>query len=133
MSSITGQPERAANQMGNESKDKALPAPVDAVVILPIVESCDGCGACCMAMNSPPFLGPTDPEYLELPDELRKDYDQRMDQREADGWPEPVPCFWLDQETRKCKHYEHRPDVCRHALERSDEGCHGWRKEFGFE
>lgn len=98
---------------------------------LPLIESCDGCGACCIEMCSPPFLGPEDPEYWELPAELRDDYDRGMNQRDADGWPDGVPCFWLDQTTKKCRHYEYRPDICRNGLQRNDEACLAWREQYG--
>ena len=97
---------------------------------LPIIESCNGCGACCMEMNSPPFIGRTDPELIALPAEVRESYEARMRKRDADGWPDGVPCFWLDMTTKQCTHYEHRPDVCRNALERNDAACHEWRKEY---
>jgi len=47
----------------------------------------------------------------------------------ADGIPE-LPCLWLDPVTRKCRHYEHRPSICRDALERGDEGCRLWRDQY---
>jgi Fe-S-cluster containining protein len=34
------------------------------------------------------------------------------------------PCVWLDLETRRCKHYEHRPDICRNF----DLGCPACRR-----
>lgn len=24
-----------------------------------------------------------------------------------------TPCCWLDLETKECKHYEHRPELCQ--------------------
>lgn len=108
-------------------------APVDAVVMLTVIESCDGCGACCMEQCSPPFLGPTDPELATLPPSVLADYRRGMEQRDRDGWPDAVPCFWFDSESRKCRHYEHRPEICREALIRGDDGCRLWRGLFGIE
>jgi len=86
---------------------------------LPVIESCDGCGACCMAMNSPPFI---DDHHL-MSDQARKSYERGMRQRDLDGWSDGDPCFWLDLETRRCIHYESRPGICRDALDCGDEAC----------
>ena len=97
---------------------------------LPIIDSCDDCGACCMGMCSPPFITKDDPEYKALPGDVKASYDRGMEGREAANWVDNVPCFWLNLETRKCTHYEHRPEVCRNGLVRNDHGCHAWREEF---
>jgi uncharacterized protein len=91
---------------------------------LPVI-SCDTCnGACCRHMVMPPFVpyfydgSPLANEefttfryrWPELYAELLAEYDRK--QREHD-WPEESPCFWLDQATGKCKHYDARPDICR--------------------
>ena len=36
------------------------------------------------------------------------------------------PCFWLDRETRKCRHHEFRPNVCR-DLRIGSQLCRQWR------
>ena len=46
--------------------------------------------------------------------------DYRRD-NELDG-----PCFWFDQKTRKCKHHDFRPKVCR-DFEIGSKLCHQWR------
>ncbi len=49
--------------------------------------------------------------YLNLPDELRREVDEYylgMRKTEFDR-----PCVWLDLQTMRCKHYEHRPQACR--------------------
>lgn len=89
---------------------------------------CTDCGACCAMMESPPFIGRTDPEYIALPDAVRADYDERITKRAATGWPPDVPCFWLTSEKR-CMYYEHRPEICR-ELELGSEGCQSWRYQF---
>lgn len=90
--------------------------------------TCTDCGACCATQCSPPFIGTTDPEYLALPADVRANYDDRLGKRNADGWPDDVPCFWLTSEFR-CLHYEHRPEICR-EFQVGSEGCRTWRDKF---
>jgi Fe-S-cluster containining protein len=40
------------------------------------------------------------------------------------------PCLWLDPQTKRCRHYEHRPDVCR-EFPLGGLSCLGWRRDFG--
>jgi Fe-S-cluster containining protein len=40
------------------------------------------------------------------------------------------PCLWLDLSTRKCRHYEYRPDLCR-KFEVGGDGCLYARMEQG--
>lgn len=42
----------------------------------------------------------------------------------------PTPCLWFDEATRQCKHYEHRPETCRDAIEPGDEACRATRARF---
>lgn len=87
---------------------------------LPIVENCDDCGACCMDQVSPPFVGLDDfngvydVEFAMLPADLKAEYYAYY----APGGPREklppeAPCYWFDLETKRCKHYEHRPRICR--------------------
>ena len=85
--------------------------------------NCDNCGACCMEMRTPPFIGD---EYFSLPDDL---FVEVIEAVQSDRPPES-PCIWLDLETRQCRHYEHRPDICRDELECGDKACRAWRKEY---
>lgn len=39
------------------------------------------------------------------------------------------PCFWLDLETLRCQHYDHRPDVCR-DFKVGGRHCNGWRETY---
>jgi uncharacterized protein len=94
---------------------------------LPTINSCDGCGACCMEQCSPPFVFPRDPQLAALPAEVLESYHAGLRQRDADGWPDAVPCFWFDLESRQCIHYEHRPEICRTGVEIGDEACRSWR------
>ena len=68
------------------------------------------------------------PEWLEA--EVRAVW-ERMQRGEFD--PIGQPCIWFDQETRRCKHYEYRPEVCR-DFEVGEESCLRWRfTELGIE
>lgn len=100
---------------------------------LPIIDSCEGCGACCLEQGSPPFLGPDDPELAALPPFVLASYRTGMAGRADAGWNDGVPCFWLDLNSRRCTHYEHRPAICREALERGDVACQSWRATFDIE
>jgi len=101
--------------------------------------NCDGCGACCLEQQSPPgyiaiILGyemdAADMKRVEaLAPELRRellDYIEIMDV--ADDHPNNDICLWFDEETRKCKHYDIRPSICREVLLPGDDGCLRWRK-----
>ena len=109
---------------------------------LPIVNAsqpteitCGGCGVCCFHMGYPAFKEPYEQSYdreywLSMPAELRqelityiKSY-QSPPRGELDG-----PCFWLDLETRRCKHHQHRPTVCR-TFETGSSGCRQWRQAY---
>ena len=75
---------------------------------LPIID-CRECGACCTNIGNPPFLGF---EILDLPAKLKIEILDLLDNhhyRETNK----SPCYWFDQITLKCKHYEHRPQICR--------------------
>jgi Fe-S-cluster containining protein len=94
------------------------------------VLSCEGCGACCIHMGHPTFAGnpPKDktklssPEtwhslrkdhrrHQHLPDPLKGELDKYLDS--LDGEDYGLPCVWLDVNTKRCRHYEYRPMVCR--------------------
>ena len=40
------------------------------------------------------------------------------------------PCIWLDMKTRMCKHYEHRPSICR-TFPVGEKACREYRQEQG--
>ena len=58
-------------------------------------------------------------ELDALPAELLRDMERRLADRNFDA---NAPCFWMDRETRKCRHYEQRPEVCR-QFELGGEDC----------
>ena len=103
---------------------------------LPAIDNCDGCGACCTEQAALPVhlvgefsrMDPVSPLPAALAAELRATI-QRF---ERDGWPDSFsPCIWYDPEMRRCKHYEHRPKLCRDTLEPGDEKCREWRQDKG--
>ena len=85
-----------------------------------------------MHMGYPAYLHdlerqPDEPNWTTLPSELKEqllDYIanyQSPEDGELDG-----PCIWLDLDSRRCKHHEHRPKVCRDFAVGS-QGCLDWR------
>lgn len=86
-----------------------------------IVDNCNGCGACCQHMNTPPFYSHVEEE---CPEELWAEILSYLDSPEWSD--EDKPCLWYDAETRSCKHYEHRPTVCRDFIMGSGD-CHASR------
>ena len=84
-------------------------------------------------MGYPAFIAgsqsqPPESHWLDLPSDLKQelldyiaDY-QAPPEGELDG-----SCFWLDKETRLCKHHTHRPNVCR-DFSVGSKGCLQWRE-----
>jgi Fe-S-cluster containining protein len=113
---------------------------------LPVITpaDCKGCGACCRHVGHPMF-GPLideatgrqlpapllDPEFVALPRHLRRElveYRRFLLARDIGddfGWP----CIWLKPDGT-CRHYEHRPRVCR-DFELGGEACLRFRREQG--
>lgn len=112
---------------------------------LATVDACEGCGKCCMNIGLPPFEVPNpdlgvipkslhrfeydkafaqdvlDTElFMDMPEELRASHAKLIESTTVH--PGRVPCAWLDLETKKCRHYEWRPAVCRDWIP-GDEGC----------
>lgn len=118
----------------------------DAEVTLPVVQSCDGCGACCLEQESPPgYLwilihgfdidGNPNSEDVKrfnaMPPESLAEfhaYAQRM--RDQGEHPNDSICIWFDEQKRQCKHYDLRPSICREELQVNDEACHRWREAY---
>jgi Fe-S-cluster containining protein len=109
---------------------------------LETVTDCTDCGACCMEMRTPPHIVQLkDGEFKPYPGDRIGDYSRLMAAPEEarrifiDGLfsdrPNDSPCSWFDQETKKCRWYKFRPDVCRNSLQVGDSGCIGWRRKFG--
>jgi Fe-S-cluster containining protein len=55
-----------------------------------------------------------------------------LDRYVSDMWrrtSDDYPCCWLDLETKRCRWYEWRPQICR-DLDPGSEGCRVWRDEY---
>jgi Fe-S-cluster containining protein len=96
-------------------------------------------------MGNPPGFGPIlehfpDSEdyqdWMALPEELRSElltyFADVRSGKIKDRSVLEMPCLWYDAETRRCKHYQYRPSVCR-EFEVGGEGCHGHRLAAGLE
>lgn len=97
---------------------------------LPVIESCDGCGVCCMQTVAPPFTlrdGVHEAEIRQVPqhliDEIMPTWELRFQLTER-------PCLWFDETTRSCRHYEFRPQACR-DFELDSTICHLIRDRWG--
>jgi Fe-S-cluster containining protein len=74
---------------------------------------------------------PGEPHWHSLPEDLKAEWESYVaDYRLPDYGSAPEsfdgPCIWLDLETRRCKHHEHRPRVCR-DFKTGSTACHQWR------
>jgi Fe-S-cluster containining protein len=81
-----------------------------------LLESCDQCAACCMRTPIPPFQ-PGEDVQLDVPAALLEPIQARI---AADQQFDLLPCVWLDLATRRCQHYELRPQACRDFQINSD-------------
>jgi Fe-S-cluster containining protein len=107
------------------------------------VTSCEGCGACCTRVGEPPgyaaFFPPDgqpiaahwkrSPDWpifraipVQVKADLRRYYKAVWAGKIADRTAKNTPCLWYDAATRKCVHYERRPNICR-TFEIGGEGC----------
>lgn len=70
---------------------------------------------------------PDEPHWTALPSELKQQLLNSIanyrspPEGELDG-----PCLWLDLDSRRCRHHDHRPQVCR-DFEVGGQGCLDWR------
>ncbi len=105
---------------------------------LAVIESCDGCGACCEVVTRPPFyrvfetFGEDAWERLKAnrPDLLAELIADQRVRRAAGGPYHGTPCIWFDQETRRCRNYEYRPLACR-EFEIGEYDCRDARRRAG--
>ncbi len=77
--------------------------------LLPVIESCDNCGACCMATPVPPFE-PGEEIAKRVPPELLNRVHERIERGQQF---DRLPCVWFDSTSKRCQHYDLRPDACR--------------------
>lgn len=103
------------------------------------VTSCEGCGACCLTQESPPGyvlmfgFGTTgtpedDERWSNMPAALKAELETYVNRLKAGlGHPNDRICLWYDEDTKGCKHYEFRPQICR-DMPVGGELCLGWRQ-----
>jgi Fe-S-cluster containining protein len=100
------------------------------VAALPILASCDGCGACCRHMIVPPFVlsgGRNEAREKGVSEELLAELLPRWEVR---FFVAEEACLWYDAATARCRHYDLRPDACR-AFEINSPHCHASREKWG--
>lgn len=66
-----------------------------------------------------------------LPEDLRQELDRYVASYQPPEYGGEIdtfdgPCIWLDLESRRCRHHQHRPSVCR-DFETGNPQCHQWR------
>jgi Fe-S-cluster containining protein len=89
-------------------------------------------------VTSPPFARVFDECGEEFWEQLKWDRPDLLAEiladyreRRANGGPfYGTPCLWFDPQTRRCRHYEHRPQACR-VFEIGSHDCHGARRRAG--
>jgi len=109
---------------------------------LPVIESCAGCGACCLEQGAPPDcialrLNPDfalDPTFAEdaarlanLPMEARVSLDACLRDAAGDAVKKNGVCVWYDAATTGCRFYDWRPSTCR-VFELNGPGCRIYRR-----
>lgn len=67
--------------------------------------------------------------WHRLPEHLRAELESFVANYSVRDRELAPPCFWLDMNTRRCKHHEHRPRVCR-DFEIGSRGCREWRSHY---
>jgi Fe-S-cluster containining protein len=114
--------------MSRPTKSLTLP-------VLPAEDPCRGCGACCLHLGWPPFLQrfagwKGEPAWNRLVKERPDLADEIVRlSKAATHNGDHGPCVWFDAETRRCRHYERRPRICR-DFEPGEEDCLRFRKEY---
>lgn len=101
------------------------------------LDSCAECGLCCQGIGSPVLVYQTDPRLVGphplrpagLPQRLIEEIDDHF--QGLYRGQEPLDrCLWFDAATRKCKHYQWRPQVCR-DYELGGDACLATREKGG--
>jgi Fe-S-cluster containining protein len=88
---------------------------------LPLIDSCDGCGACCRVVTLPPFVRHIDGTGEDGWERLRWDRPDLMDElsqaarsvKSTGAVSFGTPCSWYDPASCRCRHYDYRPAACR--------------------
>ncbi len=107
---------------------------------LPILSSCDDCGACCLVVTEPPFRRVFDGDGEEAWNTLKRAHPalvaeiltHQAARREAGVPSHGSPCLWYDPATRKCRHHPLRPQACR-AFTIASPDCLDARRRAGIE
>jgi len=114
---------------------------------LPVVTSCEGCGACCREQGAPPDyvalrLHPefaADASFHEdsarlamLSDEAGRLLEEYLRESAAGLRPTNGVCCWFEESTQGCRFYDERPSTCR-VFEINSPGCHFYRRRHSLE
>jgi Fe-S-cluster containining protein len=107
----------------------------DALRNLPVIDSCDDCGACCQVVSRPPFRRSFDEGGEDAWERLKWDRPDLLaaflaDElaRDATGGPYyGTPCIWFDAPKGRCLHYEYRPRAGR-EFEVGEQDCRDARR-----
>src|SRR6185312_7954870 len=103
-----------------------------------VIDSCDGCGACCQVVSRPPFRRVFNEGGEDAWEQLKWDRPDLLDAFLADeqavrasGAPSyGTPCTWFDASKGRCRHYEYRPRACR-EFEVGAQDCRDARRRAG--
>ncbi|MBM82889.1 MAG: zinc/iron-chelating domain-containing protein [Planctomycetaceae bacterium] len=83
-------------------------------------DSCDDCGLCCEGIGSPVLLyasrGDDSEPHPYRPDDLPAELLDEINfhfSGLARGQEPQERCLWYDTDSRRCRHYQWRPQVCR--------------------
>ncbi|MCA9065199.1 MAG: YkgJ family cysteine cluster protein [Planctomycetaceae bacterium] len=79
------------------------------MTLLPVIENCENCGACCLRTPIPPYQ-PGEEGRFEIPAER---WQQITDRISADQQFDLQPCVWFNRDSRQCECYDIRPQACR--------------------
>lgn len=112
---------------------------------LPVIESCTGCGACCLEQGAPPdyvalslnpqFAGDASfaadaARMADLPETARGLLSEYLRATAAGTTARNGPCVWFDPATTSCRFYDWRPSTCR-VFEINSPGCRIYRRRHG--
>lgn len=65
-----------------------------------------------------------------LPEALRKEIEFHQEEERRTGatcFERGLPCIWYVLETKRCRHYDYRPDICR-EIPVGGRSCLFWRE-----
>lgn len=106
---------------------------------LPRVDNCNDCGACCTGQAALPIhlVGRQDlrtPGVNPLPPDLKAELQALViEYLTTEFPPDDSPCIWYDAQTKRCRHYDYRPTLCRDEVKPGDAACLRWRLDCGID